>query len=319
MFSLPIEKCDVQDKAKLTEFRKMAASWHQLLHNDAEHSVLSQYSNMMWQDAAWRMANEARRYAFDDGPSAAINPILGKLIDHGYAMGQIISLSRLLERSDPDHPKKAVVSIRRIVDEMYDNRALFTREIFVANDKIPYDWIPTQAAAPNQWVEPTGANGSMMASLMHVKFDKLSGISSNNRSRTDQIPETIFQRLKDMLDDSVFDEIKNLRNKSVAHAADAYSRSQIANLRKSLKFSELEKAHHILTGVIQSVSMGLLFGYQVGTSVPREQPEAFEHFDKPFIDPSRKKEFYRFWCAHSEEREGWLTDAFKATLPELAT
>jgi hypothetical protein len=317
----PIDDCDVFDREKLMQYRDKAQSWHELLVGDEEHSVFGQYTNMMWQDAAWRMANEARRFTFDDGPTSAINPILGKLIDHGYAMGQVIALSRLMEQPIPGQPKKAVVSIRRIVDELCANRELFTREVFVSHNGLCYDWQTSSHSTVSnrvEWVEPTGSNGYLISLLKHEQFDKLSGVDACSRSRDDRLPDSIFDRLQDKLNDAVFDEIKYLRNKRIAHAADAYSRNQVQNLRQSLKFEELEKAHYILTGVIQTVAVALLFGHRIGTSVPREQPNAFEHFEKPFIQPSRMREFYQFWCAHSQEREDWLTKAYHDTLPELA-
>jgi hypothetical protein len=316
----PIEDCDVKDRMKLATYRAMATSWIELLHDDSEHSIVSQYHNMMWQDAAWRMANEARRYTFDDGPSSAITPVLGQLIDHGYAMGQVIAISRLLEKSNPKRPKKAVVSIRRIVDELYENRCLFTREIFVTRHGCGYDWFPGSGSTSStelRWVEPTGANGWLQSCIMHDLFDKLSGTDSQKRHRDDRLPDSIFETLTKKLDDPVFNEIAKLRNKRVAHAADAYSRNQVDNLRKSLKFEELEKAHYILTGVIQTVSSVFLTGLHIGTSVLRAQPEAFEHIDKPFIQSARKREFWKFWCAHTREREKWLNDARNDTLPEL--
>lgn len=318
----PIDNCDVGDKEKLTLYQEKAQSWHELLIGDEVHSVFGQYTNMMWQDAAWRMANEARRFTQEDGPSSAINPILGGLIDNGYAMGQVIAISRLMETSDPRRPTKAVISIRRIVDELCDNRELFTREVFVSHNGLCYDWQHSSNSITSeclQWVDSNGPNGYLMSQIRHMQFDKLCGFAAGSRSREDRFPDSIFERLRDKLSDPVFEEIKNLRNKRIAHAADANSRSQVQNLRQSLKFAELEKAHYILTGVIQAISEGLLFGHRIGTSVPREQPDAFEHFDKPFIQSNRMSEFYQFWCEHTQKREDWLTTAYRDTLPELAT
>jgi hypothetical protein len=320
LFSTPIEKCDVKDLSKLACYREKAVSWYDLLHNDKEHSISGQYSDMMWQDAAWHLANEARRYTFEDGPTAAITPILGKLIDQGYVMGQVIALSKLLEKSNPKQPKKGVISIRRIVDEMYHNRNLFSREIFVAGDGYPYDWYTAPGSTSSKgvsWINERGPDGWMLSSFKHEAFDKLSGTTAGSRSRDDCISDEIFERLQAKLDDPVFNIIKNLRDKRIAHAADLYSRDQVENLKNSLKFDELNKAHYILTGVIQSVSVALLPGYRLGSSVPIEQPDAFNYFDMPFIQPHRKREYYQFWSKHSQKRERWLTDAFNEVLPEL--
>lgn len=326
LFSYSTDDCDVVDKDKLIRYRELAEHWYVLLHGDAEQSVSGQISDMMWQDAAWRLANEARRFTFDDGPTAAVSPILGKLLDRGYISGQIIAISRLIEKHEPRHPKKGVVSLRRIVDELDANREVFTREIFVSNNGLPYDWEEarrkhSQNAAPSssiQFMESVGPAAFYMAMGKHEQFDLLAGSQVGDRQRSDRIADAVFDRLKQKLNDPVFNEVLKLRHKRVAHAADAYSRDQVDNLRKGLKLEEFAKAHYVLTGVLQALSQGLLFGFRVGTSVPTTQPEEFEYLNVPFVQATRMRDIGRFWSEHCNARETWLSDAYFDTLPELS-
>lgn len=319
-----VEDCDVVDRERLMAFRERGAVWHELLHGDELHSISSQFSDMMWQDAAWRCANEARRYSAEGGPTAAVTPILGAMLDRGYVSGQVIAIARLLEPSNPTHPKKAVVSLKRLVDDISENRHLFTREIFVAHDGLPYDWeacraenLPSLADGEAHWMDNFGPNAWASAMGQHENFDALSGTADGPRSREDRISDAIFERLEAALTDPVFKDVLTLRHKVVAHAADAFSRAQASDLRTGLKLDEFARAQYILLGVMQAISSTLLFGGWIGAAVPLSRTDQFENLDKPFVAPARLPDLRAFWGDLCDERDGWLTAAFEEMLPEL--
>ncbi len=324
-FSYSLDDCNVHDREKLARYRELATVWHDLLHGDERHSISGQLSDMLWQDAAWRTANEARRYADTDGPTSAIAPLLGGMLDRGYVAGQVIAISRLLEKPASD-AKKGVVSLRRIVDEMRSNRALFTREIFVSNDALPYDWeaVRTSYLAQHdiadgtvRWMDHNGPAAWSTASGRHAAFDRLSGIAEGDRKRDDLIAAEVFDHLDAALKTPVFTEIMALRNKSVAHAADAFSRSQVPNLRLGFKLDELARAHFILLGVFQAISAELLYGSWRGGAVPDAQYDLFAHIDRPFVPAARMEELHRFWTSHCDERDEWLSKSFSEMLPTI--
>jgi hypothetical protein len=293
-----------------------------LLHGDEMHSVFGQFSDMMWQDAAWRLVNEARRFTLEDGPSAAIAPILGAMLDRGYVSGQIIAISRLLERSNPQHPKKGVISLRRVVDEMDENRDLFTREIFVSHDGLPYDWKGVRAretwSTSVRWLDHSGPGAWVTAMGQHETFDGLSGTGPDNQNREDQMADAVFDRLKAVFDDPVFADVLTLRHKNVAHAADAFSRAQVADIPKGLKLEQFARAHYLLLGLMQATST-LLFGRWIGAAVPVMQSDHFKYLDSVFVRRERLRELSEFWDAHCNERDRWLTNAYHAMLPEMAS
>lgn len=60
-YTYPPDMCDVRDHAKLLAFRAKRAEWVVLLEKDPLHSVSSQLSALVWQDAVFRLFNEAWR------------------------------------------------------------------------------------------------------------------------------------------------------------------------------------------------------------------------------------------------------------------
>lgn len=285
-------------------------------------------SDLLWQDAAWRSANEARNFTKDDGPNSSVTPILARLLDQGYISGQIIAISRLLEPSDPKHPKKAVVSLRRIVDEMRAVRPLFTRENFVAQDALPYEWDKVRrveidgilAEMPESGVhfgygDTSGPKAWDMAQRQHELFDQISGVGSDQRSRNDLISEAFFDKIDLVLEDQLLESIRLMRNKTVAHAADEHSRSMVSDLRSGVTLDEFAKAHYLLSGAFQAISV-VLFGQWRGGGVPVPQFDQFAHMDQPFVPSKRMPNMREFWDTHCKEREDFLRDAYHEIIPE---
>src|SRR3954447_6200604 len=99
-YTYPPEQCDVEDQKKLVAYRQAVTRWFEWLHADPEHSISSQLSDLLWQDAVFRVFNEARRYVDEDGPTSSVAPILAQFIDRGYVASQVLGISKLVEWSD---------------------------------------------------------------------------------------------------------------------------------------------------------------------------------------------------------------------------
>lgn len=312
------------------EFRDARKRWLTWLSEDEEHSISGQLSQLLWQDAAFRTFNQARLLTKDQAPTSAVAPLLARFLDQGYVAGQVLGISKLVEFSDPKHPKKGVVSLRRLVDELIANRHLLTRENYLAQDNLPYDYEPVRAAA---WAEAfkNAENGVAFwhgevggpqdydsAQRLHELFDRLSGISPDKREKTDLIADATLKRLDDALQDPVFESIKLLRHKTLAHAADSFSRGQVDGLPKGLKFEEVDRALNILLGVTQVISATFLYSAWRGSAVPVAQHDQLEHLDLAFTATPDIERLREFWNAHSAERDGWLSEAHEALLPPVA-
>ena len=327
MFQYSIDDCDVSDRASLGAFRGQLEHWNVLFNRDERNSIVNQMGDMLCQDAAWRCANEARRFAKEDGPNASIAPLIAMMLDRGYVSGQVIAIAKLLEASPTNQPKKAVVSLRRLTDEVREARSLITRENFVSQDALPYDCEVVEARELSLIAAKTdksrvyftsmptaGPEAWAMAAQQHEFFDRLSGVPADRRDRRDLIDVAFFDRLDASLQDPLLDEIRTLRHKSVAHAADAGSREAVANLRNGVTLADFDRAHYLLSGVYQALSV-TLFGQWRGGGVPVPQHDLFLYCDQPFIASAHVGEIQEFWKKHSNERERFLRDAYNEILP----
>lgn len=275
---------------------------------------------MMWTDAAWRSLNEARRLTA--GSDEAGTPgMVAALLDRGYVSGQVIAIGRLLDPTAAQ-PKRQVNSIRRLVDDIAARRRLFTREIFISSDGLPYDHqmvrareLSAMVGGKLQWMPNSEALAWQMSELRHREFDRLSGIAPDSRSRNDTISDSLFDRMIAAFDDPVFKDILEMRHKSVAHAADKFSRSIAKNLRTGFSLNEFARAHYLLLGLYQAISANLLYQSWIGAAIPVPQYDQFEGFEKPLVPEKSVGELHGFWDRHSDERDGWLTKAYYEFIP----
>jgi hypothetical protein len=93
IFHYPIDACDVSDKASLEAFREKLQHWSELFERDPDASLAGQFADMMWFDIAWRTANEARKFADDDGTRGSTAPLIAMMLDRGYLAGQVIAIT----------------------------------------------------------------------------------------------------------------------------------------------------------------------------------------------------------------------------------
>ena len=142
-YEYDVDQCSVSDKVLLKEFRAKRSEWIDWLEGDPHHNIWDQIHSIMWNDAAYRSLNEARRFASADRPTAAINGMFGEFVDRGYVSTQVLDVCKVTDRSNID-PKKGVISLRRIFDDIRGNRHLLTRENFVSYDGLPYDYATVQ-------------------------------------------------------------------------------------------------------------------------------------------------------------------------------
>jgi hypothetical protein len=301
-----IEKCDVDDKNLLKEYRSKVESWLDILDYD-ECSIKDQLQRIMWEDTIWRCANEARRFSTEEQPTAARASLLAHMLDCGYVNGQIVGISRLLDKRTDVH------SLKRLVSDFKKNHRLFTREIFVSHDGLPYDfdqaytkWCSEQSSELShgevksvRWIR--GGVDFIQSQKRHEIFDRLSGHSGSGRKRQDKIGIGFFERLENILGKHVFKDILDLRNKRVAHSADANSRATVPQLRIGLSLDEFSNAHAILNGVTQAISSDLLHHVWLADVVATPQYNQFEYMDCSFVPSDKIGDLSVFWNESCEK------------------
>ncbi len=316
-YAFDVDRCSVDNKALLIQFRAKRSEWMDWLERDVHHNIWGQIHSIMWDDAVYRSLNEARRFASAGNPTAAINGMFGMFIDRGYVSTQILGICKITDRSDND-PKKGVISLRRLFDDIGDHHHIMTRENFVSYDGLPYDYAAAQQAhidsetpeelAKSRWVPTKGPDAYGASQMVHNAFDKLSGIAADKRTRTDLIHKDVFKTIGAWFDAPIFGKLRTHRNKFIGHAADKFSR-QIAPLsRLGLSLDEIAGAQRIIVRIATAIGSHILYGSALGGVVPTPQFNVFENLEMPVVPAANIDEISEWWRRHERERGNWLQE-----------
>lgn len=310
-----IEECDVEDKVKLTAYREKRIEWLHMLSGDKHHSVSTQISEMLWNDAVFRTVNEARRLARAGGyKSSALNWSIARFMDQGWVAWQALAIRKLMERAAAK-PEKQVISLRRVIDEISENRKLITRENYVCYDGLPYDPEPGRAALeayalaserkPRLTGLPTkGPYAWHMATMCHEEFDKLSGISADKRSRGDLIMPAVFEQIEKELSESGWRGISDIANKFIAHAADEYSRSKSIDDEIGFSLDMIERCHRAICRAFAQLYGPILWQGSHGL-FPIPQFNYFENLEVVWLRGEDVTALEKFWRQRTEQVKAW--------------
>lgn len=185
-YDYPVEVCDVSDPERLRLYREKRSEWLHLMNGDPDHAVWRQITTMIWNDAVFRMTNEARRLAIEGKrASAALNGPLARFIDQGFVATQTLAIRKLMDQANRN-PDRQIVSLQRVLADIRAYRELITREHYVAYDALPYDPEPARRRHFEQiladstkgissgWLPTTGPQAYSEAERAHESFDRLS-------------------------------------------------------------------------------------------------------------------------------------------------
>jgi hypothetical protein len=311
-YQYPPQKCDVTSFAALDQYRAKRDEWLQLLRGDPEQSVRLQISGMMWADAAFRTLTEAQKFGTVENPTAATAPLVTGLLMQGYVATMVLTISKL---TDPgtSNPKKGVISLRRVAEDMRKHRTLITREMFVCHDGLPFD---TDAAERDYlcrhppvdggltWLPSSGPEAYDVAARVHLEFDRLTEAGKSARSREDLISEVVFDRIVALLDGPEIKLCRDMRNKFVAHAADAVSRQTISQQAYGITLGQIARAQRALVSAQHRVLTDVL-GDGSGSTVPTPQFNHLRNLDRVFVPQDKMHELRDWWRAHKAGRDDW--------------
>jgi hypothetical protein len=308
-YNFPVDRCDVFDKAQLKDFRKKRAEWVDLLEKDHLHSVGRQLSSLVWQDAVFRLINEARRLQDPLTPTSSMASIIVEALGEGYVTGLVLGVSRLTDPKEKS-AKRNVVSLRRVFEDIREHSDLMTREIFVCYDGCVYDphKIPPPSSSGPTPAGPVGfAVGGprdfITPTRLHQHFDALSSVDPARRSRGDKISNAAFDKIEAIFSAPVIKKFRKLRNKVIAHAADATSRAELEN-EFGFTLSEAEESLRLLCHAQHEVQINLLWNTS-SSVMPVPQFDIMEHMDKPFLRPEQMEALAPFWQELARLREAW--------------
>ncbi|MHB1220061.1 MAG: hypothetical protein ACYC1L_17880 [Alphaproteobacteria bacterium] len=308
-----IDQCDVYDKVALNKYRSKRDEWLSWLSSDEQHAISTLISSMAWSDVAfrtlWHMAEI-------DPNSCLENPLLAEFLIEGHFATQVLAVRRLMDkRSD-------VISLRRLLDDLAANVSLFTREIFVCHDGLPYDYEAAEQRVMLEhlgkgafWGQKSGSDAPWPSKRAHLIFDRLAGVTPAMRRRDDAIPLTRINALLDWLNACGADQLVEWSHKFLAHAADMPSRRKIDIAVARPNLDKISAVLRCFTRVSEAVSAYILFESGHGEIVPVPQFNQFERITSPLMKSDKAEDLHDLWDKLADERNKYLVGVIDDLAP----
>ncbi|NTG38803.1 hypothetical protein G6K91_31565 [Agrobacterium rhizogenes] len=302
-YKYPIKECDVENKVALSAFRDKRLQWNNWLEDDPDHAIWGAVNDLVWRDTSFAAMS---KLAFENSEGPLNAPLLRDAITHGHFATQVLALRRLNDNGSD------VISLRRLLKDVKKYWHLLTRENFVCFDGLPYDyqgvrdeaWATFWATRPEgvkaQWVDTTGPKAAGSSEYYHLHFDRLSGVSASNRSRSDVLPTALLTKIESWLAASGLNDISSWSHAYLAHSGNEAKRQdvahiQMANEKLSAGIREIARITEALAGEI------LFIGSRRSALMPVAQYDVFEKLDKPVASPREQAQAQTVWTEKSNE------------------
>jgi hypothetical protein len=307
-YKYAIAQCDVPlaRHSQLESYRAKHHQWLTWLDADEHHAIWTNLSSMVWTDVSYKTLRQLVIGQEDRNETGCLhNSLIAEQIIQGYVARQVLGIRRLLDKTS------GVISLRRLIIDMRSNWPLFTRENYVCHDGLPYDYnavmlrgMAAQAGKDAFWLSTTGPEAWAVSRTAHEQFDRLAGIDPGKRTREDRLPKTLPDTIQGWLDGSGAEELADWSHAYLAHAGGPDRRRQIEDgLVTADKISE---AVRTLVRATEAISAYVLFASgRLNSLMPVAQFDAFEHLDKPAVQPSHLGEVPGCWDALSRERNAY--------------
>lgn len=299
-----------------SEFQALHEAWSLCLAGEDRNTIHRQVLTMIWNAAAFRVVNEARRLApkEDDGALQA-NGLMHQLLDHCFFESQLIAVRRLLdgEKMAGDH---GVYSLRSLIRDMRKNRHLLTRGNMFAAASLPTDLNAVSRAAdaeirrmvstkPGEAFYLQTVDPGRVAEL-HRVCDQLCGISDpKRRALNDQVSDAVFVGLARKLDSLA--PVITAVNKLVAHAATIHSRSSVNPAELTVTFGQLWRAHETICRCCHFIDCYLL-RHNTMQFLAMPSYNVLTYMEIPLAVDAVKPELEKVWQEYEAETGTW-TDA----------
>ena len=216
-YKYKLADCDVTDRRALESYRAKRATWLSWINADEHHAIWDVLSGMVWTDVSFRALTQ---FAIDAENSALHNTLLTEALIGGHVATQVLAIRRLVDNRGDD-----VISLRKLIKDIRSHFGLFTRENYVCFDGLPYDYEAVQLKdMPNRvgkgffWGATEGPEAYGTSRMGHEQFDKLAGIDTAKRCRTDCLPVSLLDTIEKWVEDSGAGELAKWSHAYLAHA-----------------------------------------------------------------------------------------------------
>ncbi len=300
----PVSGCDVLDKPKLVESRRLRDEWIRWFSDSTGPSIWGQLATMLWDDAVFRLLKAMWVRASDSrDPAVGINRAVLGLIGRGYIAAQATCVRRLVEEN-PDVPRKAVISLRRAIDDAEAHRDLITRENYVAHDGCPYDPARAErrevarvlqdstAGLAFHSIPSRGPGAYLTSEQRHHTFDKMSRTGPDGRSRADLIPHALFCKLKENFGGC--ESVVAYCDKVIAHTADPTQMTESAKRQLAQASKRMDPCRKVLCQTASFVHCHILDA-GAHTLMPIPGFYLLEFLDKPWAAEAQLPGLLKSW------------------------
>jgi|GEM_PF-3954978 len=258
---------------KLNEKFKEWKKWY----SEGDNSVCAQIRDMLLDAAVFNAINEARKYATTDAQgNPEMNKLVHSLINWSFLKTQTLSIRKLYDG------RKDVISLRRLINNMKENKAFITRENVLSALELPYDY--EEAINEGRRTNNSKMKGAGFGSdCIHKNIDLLTGVGPAQRQPNDTVQDGVFNRLNKWLDKC--EPIVNFVNKTVAHAATQKSREDVPKKDLKISLAKIHKAHCRIVKIAVYIGRYILDESTEWTNFLPSWAgnNKFKHFEKPWI------------------------------------
>ena len=302
-YKYTLSDCRVVDKAALNSFRQKRAQWVNWLDDDPDHAIWTAISSLVWRDTTFAAISKLAL----DAPEGPLNAtLIGETIVSGHVTMQVLALRRLTDRGTN------VISLPRLITDLRRHWHLLTRENFVCFDGLPYDYAAVMredwaTRGPGvQWVDTSGPKAWGTSQLLHVHFDRLSGIQEANRSRNDVLPISLLAKVEGWLRNSGAEEIAKWSHRYLAHAGSSQDREAIAHIQ--VTNNKITAAIRDVARATEALSAEILYaGGRMNALMPVAQYNVFERLERPIALESQQHVVSDVWETKSNEWDAALS------------
>lgn len=314
-FQIPVEKCQVEDKKRLAQYRSYWKKWMQWYsHGTSEpHSIESQIHQMLFDDLTYRSVASVRESVPAATAISARSSTLAYLLDRGYVFTQVLAIQKLLDNRDD------VISVRRLLKDVRRHRKLITREVYVAGDGLPYDydkWPETVDKADPMvqmyGIDAPGLSDFALSKHLHETFDLLTGKEHSARTKNDVIPDSLFQTLDSWISGPAAQEITNIRHNFIAHAASSIKLGPAKF--KGVKFSQIDDVQRAIVRVERVLIDDILSIRIARNVVPSPPLGLFSDLDSPYAPSDQQARMHKRWDELTDDRNQWSKGVLKTLL-----
>jgi AbiU2 len=291
------EMSEVIDRQRLAAYLAKKAQWLSWYETGAgeSNSLQDQWFSMLLSEMSFRVAQEE----VTKEPSSPLNiPLVAHLLSTGYFSSQVLATRRMFDG------RKDVVSLRRLINDIRDNKELITREVYVSFDGTPYDPALRQLEAPGLQPADSPFSEWNRSRVRQERFDKLSKVNPEHRSREDQIDDSIFSKIDTWIDSCGATKLITLSHKYLAHAAEQSSIGSA--IPTGVAFAEVEAIQKVVVQSMRAI-YDILLSSGIYSEVTPMVPLGFFgkvwDGDKLIASTARMN---KHWDEMAQERNQWV-------------